>query len=58
VDPPLAKPSEMVLIVSRRGGSAGVISVWVGWGSWLAGWVGRLSWRESCEGRLWSDQGG
>jgi len=27
VEPPLAKPTEMVLIVPRRGGSAGVTSV-------------------------------
>jgi len=58
VDPPLAKPQEMVLIVPRRGGSVGVMSVRAGWGSWLAGWVGRLSWRESCGRRLWSDRGG
>jgi len=58
VDPPLAKPPKMVLIVPRRGGSAGVMSVWAGWASWLAGWVGRLSWQESCGGRLWSDRGG
>jgi len=58
VDPPLAKPLEMVLIVPRRGGSAGVMSVGAGWGSWLAGWAGRLSWRKSCGGRLWSDRGG
>jgi len=58
VDPPLAKPLEMVLIVPRRGGSAGVMSVRAGWGSWLAGWAGRLSWRKSCGGRLWSDRGG
>jgi len=36
VDPPLAKPLEMMLIVSRRGGSTGVTLVragwWVGWG--------------------------
>jgi len=43
VDPPLAKPPEMVLIVPRRGGSARVMSVRAGWGSWLAGWAGRLS---------------
>ena len=47
VDPPLAKPLEMVLIVPRRGGSARVTSVRAGWGSWLVGWVGRQSWRES-----------
>jgi len=57
VDPPLAKSLEMVLIVPRREGSAGVMSVRVGWGSWLAGWAGHLSWRESCVGRLWSDRG-
>ena len=44
VDPPLAKPPEMVLIVSRRGGSARVTSVRAGWGSGFAGWFGRLSW--------------
>jgi len=43
VDPPLAKPPEMVLIVPRREGSAGVMSVWASWGSWLACWTG-LSW--------------
>jgi len=43
VDPPLAKPSEMVLIVPRRGGSAGVMSVRAGWGSWLGSGVGRMS---------------
>jgi len=44
VDPPLAKPPEMVLMVPRRGGvSAGVMSVQAGSGSWLVGWVGRLS---------------
>jgi len=58
VDPPLAMPPEMVLIVPRSGGSTRVISVRAGWGSWLAGWGGRLSWRESCVGRLWSDRGG
>jgi len=58
VDPPLAKPPEMVLIVPRRGGSAGVTSVRAGWGSWLVGWLGRLSWRESWGGRLWSERGG
>jgi len=42
VDPPLVKPPEMVLIVPRRGGSAGVMSVRADWGSWLAGWAGRL----------------
>jgi len=52
------KPPEMVLIVPRRGGSLGVMSVWAGWGSWLAGWVGRLLSRESCVGRLCSDRGG
>jgi len=58
VDPPLAKPPEMVLIVPRSGGFVGVISVQAGWGSWLAGWVGRLSWRGSCAGHLWSNRGG
>ena len=42
VDPPLAKPPEMVLIVSRRGGSVGVTSVRAGWGSWFADWLGRI----------------
>jgi len=37
------KPPEMVLIVPRRGGSAGVMSVRPGWGSWLGGGAGRLS---------------
>jgi len=58
VDPPLAKPPEMVLIVPRRGGSTGVMSVRAGLGSSLAGWAGRLLWRESCVGCLWSDRGG
>jgi len=58
VDPPLTKPPEMVLIVPCKGGSARVISVRVGWGSWFGGWAGRLSWRESCGGRLWSNRGG
>jgi len=58
VDPPLAKPPEMVLIVSRRGGSARVTSVQADWGSWFAGWFGRLSWRESRGGRRWSERGG
>jgi len=58
VDPPLAKPPEMVLIVARRGGSVGEMSVRAGWGSRLTGWAGRLSWRGSCAGRLWSDRGG
>jgi len=35
VDPPLAKPPEMVLMVPRSGGSVGVTSVCVGWGSRL-----------------------
>jgi len=48
VDPPLAKPPEMVLMVPRRGGSAGVMSVRAGSGAWLAGWAGRL----------WSERGG
>ena len=30
VEPPLAKPLEMVLIVPHRGGSIGVTSVWAG----------------------------
>ena len=47
MDPPLAKPLEMVLIVPRKGGSVGVTSVRADWGSWFAGWLGRLSWRES-----------
>ena len=58
MDPPLAKPPEMVLMVPRRGGSAGVMSVRASSGSWLVGWAGRLSRRESCGGRLWSDRGG
>ena len=44
MDPPLAKPPEMVLIMPRRGGSAGVTSVRAGWGSRFAGWFGHLSW--------------
>jgi len=43
VDPPLAKPPEMVLMVPRRIGSAGDMSVRAGSGSWLVGWAGRLS---------------
>jgi len=44
VDPPLAKPPEMVLMVPRRGeGLAKVLSVRAGAGSWLAGWAGCLS---------------
>ena len=39
MDIPLAKPPEMVLMVPRRGGSVGVMSVRAGSGSWL----GRLS---------------
>jgi len=58
VEPPLAKPPEMVLIVPRRGGSSGVTSVRAGWGSWFAGWFRHLSWRESRGGRRWSGQGG
>jgi len=58
VDPSLAKPPEMVLIVPRKEGSTGVTSVRTGWGSWLVGWLGRLSWRESWERRLWSKRGG
>jgi len=58
VDPPLAKPPEMVLIVPRTGGSAGVTSVRAGWGSWFAGWLGHLSWRESRGGHRWSGRGG
>jgi len=58
VDPPLAKPPEMVLIVPRRGGSTGVTSVRVDWGLWFVGWFGRLSWRGSWEGRRWSERGG
>jgi len=50
VDPPLAKLPEMVLIVSRSGGSNGVMSVQAGCGSWLVGWgVGR---GEYCGGYL------
>jgi len=33
VEPPLAKPPEMVLMVPRKGVSAGVMSVWAGSGS-------------------------
>jgi len=58
VEPPLAKPLEMVLIVPHRGGSAGVTSVRAGWGSWFVGWFGCLSWRESRGGRRWSERGG
>jgi len=58
VDPPLAKPPEMVLIVPRSGGSVGVISVRAGWGLRLVGLLGRLSWRESRGGRRWSERGG
>jgi len=47
VDLPLAKPLEMVLIVSRSGGSNEVTSVRAGCGSWVVGWVGCRSWRES-----------
>jgi len=36
------KPPEMVLMVPRRGGSAGVMSVLTGSGSWLVGSAGRL----------------
>jgi len=43
VDPPLAMPPEMVLIVSRSGGSDEVTLVRVGCGSWLVGWVRRRS---------------
>jgi len=39
LDPPLAKPLEMVLIVSRRGGLAGVTSVRAGWGVMVCGLV-------------------
>jgi len=45
VDPPLAKPSEMVLIVPCSGGSDGVMLVRTSCGSWLVGWVGHRSWR-------------
>ena len=43
MDPPLAKPPEMVLMVPRRGGLAGVMLVRAGSGSWLVGCAGRLS---------------
>jgi len=33
VEPPLAKPPEMVLMVPRKGGSAGVLSMRAGSGS-------------------------
>jgi len=42
VDPPLAKPPEMVLMVLRRGGSVGVMLERAGSGYWLVGWAGRL----------------
>jgi len=32
VEPPLAKPPEIVLMVTRKGGSTGVMSVRVGYG--------------------------
>ena len=57
VDPPLAKPLEMVLMVSRSGGLVEAISMRAGWGSWLVGWLGRLSWRESRGGCRWSKRG-
>jgi len=44
VEPSLAKPPEMVLIVPRRGESVGVMSVRADWGLWFACWFGRLSW--------------
>jgi len=37
VDLPLAKLPEMVLVVSRSGGSVGAISMRAGWGSRLVG---------------------
>ena len=37
MDPPLAKPPKMVLMVSRSSGLVGAISVQVGWGSRLVG---------------------
>jgi len=45
----------MVLIVSRRVGSAGVTSVRAGWGSWFVGWfwafiVARVAGRASVVG--------
>jgi len=43
VDPPLAKPPKMVLMVPRRGGSARVMPVRASSCSWLVGWAGRLS---------------
>ena len=52
VDPPLAKPPKIVLIVSHRGGWAEVTSVRAGWGSRFAGWLGCLSWRESREASM------
>jgi len=58
VDPPLAKPPEMVLIVQRRVGLAGVTSVRAGWGSGFEDWFGHLSWRGSQGGRRWSERGG
>jgi len=40
VEPPLAKPPKMMLIVPRRGGLARVTSMRAGWGSWFVGWFG------------------
>jgi len=58
VDPPLAKPPEMVLMVSCSRGSVGATSVRAGWGSRLVGWLEGLSWQESRGGRRWLDRGG
>ena len=45
MEPPLAKSPEIVLIVSRKGGSAWLSSVWVGRCSRRLFVFGRLSWR-------------
>jgi len=52
VDPPLAKPPEMVLMVPRREGSAGVMSVRAGFGFLVGGLDGAsvvtgIMWRVS-----------
>jgi len=49
VDPPLAKPPEMVLIVPRRGGSAGVMGFLVS-GLGRASVVATVVWRASVVG--------
>jgi len=58
VEPPLAKPPEMVLMVPRKGGLAGVMLVWAGCGCWSLGWVGWLLWLTPLGCRLWSCRGG